>query len=102
MIVTIVHIWVKPEHVSAFIDATRINHQHSIQEPGNLRFDFLQEEADPTKFTLYEAYKTEADVAAHKETAHYHHWRDLVQDWMAQPRQGIRHSVVAPTALDLW
>lgn len=102
MIVTIVHIWVKPENRAAFIEATRLNHQHSIQEPGNQRFDFLQDAADPNKFTLYEAYETEEAVAAHKTTAHYLTWRETVQDWMAQPRQGVRHEVIAPTDLSLW
>jgi autoinducer 2-degrading protein len=71
MIVTIVHVWVKPEHADAFIEATLDNHRHSIAEPGNRRFDFLRDANDPNKFTLYEAYETQEAVLAHKETAHY-------------------------------
>ena len=56
MIVTIVHVHVKPEHVEDFINATKENHNNSIKEPGNLRFDVLQSTEDPTKFILYEAY----------------------------------------------
>ncbi len=43
MIATLVHVYVKPEFTEAFIEATRVNHEHSIQEPGNLRFDILQD-----------------------------------------------------------
>lgn len=91
MQVTIVHIRVKPEYVDAFIEASRLNHEASVKEPGNLRFDFIQSVDDATHFVFYEAYQTAADVQAHKETAHYHAWRDTVADWMAEPRRGDVH-----------
>lgn len=53
MIVTIVHVYVKPEFIPQFIEATQRNHEHSINEPGNLRFDVLQDHNDPAKFVLY-------------------------------------------------
>ena len=52
MQVTIVHVHVRAEHVEEFIEACRRNHQQSIQEPGNLRFDVLQLAEDPTRFVL--------------------------------------------------
>lgn len=88
MHVTLVHIHVKPESVDAFIAATRANHEGSIREPGNRRFDVLQVPGDATRFMLYEVYATPADAAAHKETAHYLTWRDTVADMMAEPRRG--------------
>jgi autoinducer 2-degrading protein len=102
MIVTIVHVYVKPTFRDAFIKETMSNHLASSQEPGNLRFDFLQDDKDPNKFVLYEAYETEEDVAAHKKTSHYLHWRATVEDWMAQQREGIRHQVIAPDKKALW
>lgn len=96
MIATLVHVYVKPAFIEAFIAATKINHEQSVQEPGNLRFDILQDGDDPSKFVLYEAYETEAAVKAHKETAHYAIWRDTVADWMAQPRSGIKHKLLFP------
>lgn len=96
MVVTCVHVWVKPEHVEDFIQATQINHQHSIQEPENRRFDILQDPQNPTQFILYEAYETEAGAAAHKQTAHYLTWRDTVAPWMAEPRKGVPYTVIAP------
>ncbi len=46
MQVTLVHVHVKPEFIPAFIEATRLNHEASVQEPGNRRFDVLQDPAD--------------------------------------------------------
>ncbi len=88
MHITLVHVRVKPEAIDAFIAATRANHEASIQEPGNRRFDVLQAPDDPARFILYEAYATADDAAAHKETAHYLAWRDAVAGMMAEPRRG--------------
>lgn len=96
MTATIVHVYVKPAHIVEFIAATKINHENSIKEPGNLRFDILQDATDPAKFVLYEAYETEEAVKAHKETEHYAVWRDTVANWMAQPREGIKHTMLFP------
>lgn len=89
MHVTLVHVHVKAEHIEAFIAASRANHEASVLEPGNRRFDVLQDPADIGHFILYEAYATAADAAAHKQTAHYARWRDSVAEMMAQPRQGL-------------
>lgn len=96
MVVTCVYVCVIPEHISDFIEATRLNHESSIQEPENLRFDVLQDPEDPSQFILYEAYQTEAGAAAHKQTAHYLTWRETVAPWMAQPRVGKPYQVLAP------
>ncbi|NBQ68982.1 MAG: antibiotic biosynthesis monooxygenase [Nitrosomonadaceae bacterium] len=97
MYVTIVYVSVKPEKVDAFKAACRLNHhENSIREPGNVRFDILQSADDPAKFVFYEAYKTQRDAAAHKETAHYLAWRDTVADWMAEPRKGIVYDGLYP------
>jgi len=96
MIVTCVHVDVKPEYVEDFIRATRINHQNSVAEPTNLRFDVLQSTDEPTKFLLYEAYASEEGAAAHKQTEHYLTWRKAVEPWMAKPRQGVPYTGIAP------
>ncbi len=102
MIVTCVHVYVKPENIDDFIEATIINHKESIQESGNLRFDVLQDASDPAKFVLYEAYESSEDVAEHKKTAHYQNWRDTVASMMAKPREGVKHNVISPKEPALW
>ena len=94
MIVTSVHVEVKSEFVDDFIRATRSNHESSVKEPGNFRFDILQDAQNPCKFILYEAYETEEAVAAHKLTSHYAVWRDTVGAWMAKPREGVRYNML--------
>ncbi len=96
MYVTLVHVHVKPEHIEDFIQAMKLNHEGSIKEPGNRRFDVLQSPEDPAHFIIYEAYLSADDVAAHKETQHYKIWRDTVNDWMAEPRQGVRFNGLFP------
>jgi len=102
MIVTFVHVWVKSDHIDDFITASTENHQKSIKEPGNLRFDLVQDASDATKFVLYEAYESDEAAAAHKETAHYLQWREAVADWMAKPRKGEKHIIIAPADKTLW
>ncbi len=97
MYVTIVHVHVKPERVEDFVEAIGLNHEGSVKEPGNLRFDILQSVEDPTRFIAYEAYRDEAAAKAHKETAHYLAWRDKVTDWMAEPRVGVRYDGLFPS-----
>ena len=102
MIVNVIQVLVKPEHVEAFIRATVENHEHSIKEPGNLRFDLLQSKEDPARFFLYEAYATEVAAAAHKSTPHYLTWKVKVADWMARPREGVPCRVLAPADSGAW
>jgi autoinducer 2-degrading protein len=102
MIVTCVTVRVKPEHREDFIDETLKNHDTSLKEPGNLRFDFLQCEAEPDRFFLYEVYESHEAAAAHKEMPHYLAWRETVAPWMAAPREGIAHRVIRPTEDSAW
>ena len=96
MHVTLVHVHVLADHIADFIAASHANHRHSIEEPGCMRFDVLQDPADSGHFILYEAYKTAEDAAAHKQTAHYALWRDTVAGWMSEPRQGIAMNGLYP------
>jgi autoinducer 2-degrading protein len=101
MYVVAVTIFVKPEHIQTFIDATLDNARNTRRETGNVRFDVLRSADDPTRFMLYEAYHAKEDFAAHQQTPHYFRWRDAVTPWMAQPRQGAKHESIffgdAPT-----
>lgn len=96
MHVTLVKVSVKTDRVGDFVEASRANHEGSVREPGNRRFDILQDPADPTRFILYEAYASAADAAAHKQTPHYLAWRDAVAEMMAEPRQGIPYNGLFP------
>lgn len=99
MITTIVHVYVKPEHIDDFVKACQANHEASVKEAGNLRFDILQDANYPAKFVLYEAYATEEAALAHKETPHYLEWRDTVAPFMAQSREGVKHKILFPQSV---
>lgn len=94
MYVVSVTVFVKPEFVQQFIEATIDNASNGRKEPGNLRFDVLQAEDDPTRFLLYEVYKQKEDFATHQQQPHYFRWRDAVTPWMAQPRQATKSRAV--------
>jgi autoinducer 2-degrading protein len=98
MLVTCVHVWVKQGNIQDFIEASRKNHEGSIQEPGNLRFDILQSSEDPCRFLLYEAYDSEEAAAAHKNTEHYLAWRKTVAEWMEKPREGVPYRMLCPSS----
>lgn len=89
MYVTLVHVKVKQDSLEAFIEATRLNHQASILEPGNLRFDILQDPEFPTHFMLYEAYENQEGAKMHKDEPHYQIWRQTVEPMMLEPRRGV-------------
>ncbi|HUS91712.1 MAG TPA: putative quinol monooxygenase [Phycisphaerae bacterium] len=92
MYVVSVTVHVKDGYADPFIKATRDNAQNTRQEAGNVRFDVGRAEDDPNRFLLYECYRTKDDFAAHQQTEHYLRWRQTVADWMAQPRQGVKHT----------
>lgn len=96
MLIVHVHVHVKPESVEAFRLATQENARHSVQESGIARFDVVQQLEDPTRFVLIEVYRTPEAPAAHKETAHYAKWRDVVANMMAEPRRSVRYEPVFP------
>lgn len=92
-----VFVRVLPGREDAFAAASAENSRRSLAEPGVARFDVLQQVDDPTRFTLIEVYRTEADVAAHKQTAHYAAWVDAVGDLLAEPRSRTIHRSIAPS-----
>jgi (4S)-4-hydroxy-5-phosphonooxypentane-2,3-dione isomerase len=99
MLIVHVHVHVKPETVDEFKRASVANARESVKEPGIARFDVFQQQDDPTRFVLVEAYRTPDAPAAHKETRHYQTWRDTVAPMMAEPRSSVKFTNVFPDAL---
>ena len=92
MYVAAVTVFVKPHFLPKFIEATLDNARNTRKEPGNVRFDVSQCVDDPCRFLLYEAYRTAEDFGAHQQTPHYLRWKMTVADWMARPREGVKHN----------
>ena len=96
MVIVHVFIHVKPDCIDAFKNASYDNARNSIQEKGVARFDVIQQQDDPARFVLMEAYQSEAATSDHKQTSHYKLWRDTVEAMMAEPRKSIRYTNIFP------
>ncbi|MGB8020612.1 MAG: antibiotic biosynthesis monooxygenase [Candidatus Nanopelagicales bacterium] len=102
MLVVHVNIQVVPDQLDAFIQASLANAAASLLEPGILRFDAIQDLADPAHVVLVEVYRDDAAGAAHKETDHYATWRDTVASMMAVPRSSTKFAALFPTQDERW
>lgn len=96
MFIVIVDVWVKPDSIPAFIEATKQNASSSVREAGIARFDVLRDHADPSHFQLVEVYRSDEAPAEHKRTAHYEKWRTAVEPMMAKPRASTKYENVFP------
>ncbi|MDX1992070.1 MAG: putative quinol monooxygenase [bacterium] len=74
---------IKPEHVAEFIEFTREIVVQSRLEPGCLWFDLLRSEHDPSIFTSYEAYRSEADYQEHLRQPYIRAWLERARPLMA-------------------
>jgi (4S)-4-hydroxy-5-phosphonooxypentane-2,3-dione isomerase len=91
-----IHLKVKPERIDDFIAVTIENAAASLKEPGCVRFDVIQEAADPARFALVEIYRDQAMHAAHRETPHYNAWAERALDMLAEPRSRTIYRNVYP------
>jgi quinol monooxygenase YgiN len=96
MYIVHVYVHVKADAIEAFRSATVANASRSVTEPGVARFDVVQQQDDPARFVLIEAYRSADAAAAHKATAHYAVWRDAVAPLMAEPRASTKYREVFP------
>ena len=96
MQVLFVTLHVKPDKVDDFLALVEYNHQNTRQEPGNLRFDALRSNDDPTQFALYEVYRTPDDLTAHQGTAHYARWKSTIDGLLAEPRHRAMFTTLVP------
>jgi autoinducer 2-degrading protein len=102
MLVVHVHARVRSERVEEFLALTLVNAAASLEEPGVLRFDVIQDQADPSHVVLVEVYRDADASAAHKETQHYATWRDAVAEMMAEPRASTKFSAIFPAESARW
>ena len=101
MLIVHVYIQVKFTNIEDFIQATLENAKSSLEEPGVIRFDVLQERDRKDHFLLVEVYRTKDDPARHKKTDHYKRWKEPVSDMMVIPRSKNIYDPLYP-AEDHW
>jgi autoinducer 2-degrading protein len=86
VIIKIVTVYVKPENIKEFIEATIENQQNSRKEKEIESFDFFQCKDDPSKFLLYEVYRSEEGIETHLQTEHFKKWAITVEKYFSRPR----------------
>ena len=100
MLIVHVNVHVRPEFVEAFREATIENAREKRSgSPAIARFDFFQQQDDPTRFLLIEIYRTPDGQARHRETPHYLTWRDKVAPMMAEDRIPTKYTNVFPETI---
>ncbi|KGQ69377.1 autoinducer-2 (AI-2) modifying protein LsrG [Chelonobacter oris] len=72
MFAMLVEINIKAGMEAEFLNVFAANHYGTRKEPGNVRFDVLQDPKITTRFYAYEVYENEAALEAHRQTEHYH------------------------------
>jgi quinol monooxygenase YgiN len=72
---------VKPEHLKDFVENVRNHAKNSLEEAGCLRYEVLQDTADPQTICLYEIFRSEADLEKHWEHNYYKRWMAMSRDW---------------------
>ncbi|SMO97837.1 antibiotic biosynthesis monooxygenase [Paracoccus laeviglucosivorans] len=86
MLIQLVQIKVQPGHRDAFLRAFRLNWEGTRTEPGNIRFDLLCDPEDENSFSVYEMFRDEAALDAHRATEHFRKCIELIDPIMAERR----------------
>ena len=97
MIAKWVKVRVKPDMRQKFLDAIEVDALGSEQdEPGCVRFNVLQDDADENVYYFYEVYRDEVAVEAHRAAPHYAVWK-AAADTLDGPTERVECTSVFPT-----
>ena len=99
MLALVVSLRVKPDQRDKFLTVIEDDSICSVRdEPGCVRFDVLQDNADENHFFFYEVYRDESAFQAHTETPHLKRWRAAAEEVLSEPTQATRTTVLFPRA----
>ena len=85
---------VKADSVEAYRAAmSRMADAMASNEPGTLRFDVLQDNAEPGRSILYEVYRDRAGREAHRETPHFKQFTPAIHEYVISREAGEYHNV---------
>lgn len=96
MIVQVVYLEVQPDKLQTVLAEATANARASRTEPGVIQFDLLQQSDAPNKFMLYEVYRSNADLEAHRLTPHFKRWVDVGVPLLAGERTRILYQRIDP------
>jgi quinol monooxygenase YgiN len=75
-----IHITMKPDRADEFLKVAEEDARQSALEPGNLRFEIYRQDEDPLKLVVFEMYRDQAALEAHRATPYVAAWRQAVTD----------------------
>jgi (4S)-4-hydroxy-5-phosphonooxypentane-2,3-dione isomerase len=79
MISVVVSLKIVPDQRERFHAAIRANATSAVRdEPGCLGFEVCEDVQDDEHYLLYERYRDEDAIEAHRATPHYAAWREAV------------------------
>jgi len=93
MICLTVHITVKAGREQETADMFRSYVKLVQTESGSMRFDVHQSRKDPRKFMLYELYRDDAALNAHRSTPHFLDYSPKIQDLTEQRESELYNHV---------
>jgi quinol monooxygenase YgiN len=67
----------------------------SRAEPGNLRYDLWQDQADPARFVLDELYLDGEAVAMHRATPHFRNYTSVIYELAERTAMALDPAAVA-------
>ena len=102
MFVLVVSLKVKPERREDFLKAAKEDSRGSSNdEPNCLRFDVVEDNANPNHFYFYEVYRNEEALKEHSAAPHYQVWRAAVESGvLEEPAVVARCTSHLPTDAD--
>lgn len=71
------------------------------KESGCLMFNIVSNNADPNTLYLFEVYKDDTAVAAHKKMPHFTKWLETTKSWLATPLEITPCTTIYPPS-DAW
>jgi autoinducer 2-degrading protein len=97
-----VKVRVKPAERQRFLTAIEADALGSERdEPGCVRFNVLQDEADENVYYFFEVYRDAAALEAHRAAPHYAVWRAAADTIDGAP-EAVRATPVFPAAAGYW
>ena len=85
MLVLMVTVKVKPGRREEFMEVIKEDQlSTSTKEEGNFQFNVVQDNDDPDRFFLYEVYRDNAALEAHRAAPHFLKYREATADIYAE------------------
>ncbi len=89
MLAIVVNLEIKPATEEQAIAALEANAAGSRQEPGCLKWEWSRKLDEPTHFAIYELYRDQAAIDAHRSSPHFLRWDQSLPGFMASKSSGI-------------